>query len=741
MTGVKRFAALLLMLLMICSAAYAESAFTAGEYTASAAGRNGNVTVNAAFDSDAIIAIRINSVETETIGVSAMDAMAEQVLTNQSLGIDNIAGATISCEAFMAALADCVQQAGGDVEAMKAVPVDEAASEEELVTEADVIVVGAGGAGLTAAVTAAERGASVILLEKSGMVGGNTLCATMGINAAESAVQKAAGITATVEDFVAAQMNNEDARENLVRALCEKSGETIDWLSSLGVEFTTKKNSDFMLMATADGKTSETLINAIYKALTNTDVKLYMNTCAKLLVTDETGRVTGVQAVLENGEEIVFTGKAVILATGGFGQNQELLGQVRPDLATAITDEIAPTTGEGLLMAQALGAKTVNLDSIQLFPHVINGYGLLTPNNIPGGFHPDAIFVNQHAERFAAEGFEISAAILAQQEGMAYCIFTEDKMNDALRTIEAAGFVVSEDDAAGLAEKLGLDGAALAATLEAWNADCAAGADSLFGRTDNLNPITGKLYAYNFGVGAHYFMGGLLINENTQVLNEEEQPIEGLYAAGEVTGGFHGTFRVDGCGTADAFVFGRIAGEKTAEAALRENEADLNRFLSMLTEGKTDWAFAEEMIDEADLDLILAAGVNTASAINEQPWLINVVTNRGVIEELADTEDSKKAPLMILISVNNSNDMKILDAGLLCQNMQIAARALGYATKIETAPARIVRKDQTGKYAELFGIPQTMSARAALFIGYHEADALSGASMRKSVDEVVTYVK
>lgn len=565
MNFVKKIACLAMALVMIacCATAFA---FTAGTYSASAAGRNGDVTVTVTFDEGAITAIEIASQETQTIGGIAMDAMAATILNSQSLGVDAAAGATLSCDAMMAALCECVEQAGGDVDAMKAVPV-EAAAAQEIVTEADVIVVGAGGAGLTAAVTAAQNGASVILLEKSGMVGGNTLCATMGVNAAGSAVQEAAGVTVTVEDFVAAQLNNEDARENLVRALCEKSGETIDWLSGLGVAFEVGGNSDFMLMATADGKTSETLVNAVYAALQQTDVKLYMNTCANALVTDENGVVTGVKATLENGEEAVFTGKSVVLATGGFGQNRELLGQVRPDLATAITDEIAPTTGEGLVMAQAVGAATVNLDSIQLFPHVINGYGLLTPNNIPGGFHPDAIYVNNNAERFAAEGFEISSAILAQPDGMAYCIFTEDKMNDTLRTIEAAGFVVSADDAASLAEKLGLDGDALSATIAAWNADCAAGADSQFGRTDNLNPIEGKLYAYNFGVGAHYFMGGLLIDETTRVLDENEAPIAGLYAAGEVTGGFHGTYRVDGCGTADAFVFGRIAGETTAAAA------------------------------------------------------------------------------------------------------------------------------------------------------------------------------
>ena len=138
-------------------------------------------------------------------------------------------------------------------------------------------------------------------------------------------------------------------------------------------------------------------------------------------------------------------------------------------------------------------------------------------------------------------------------------------MNDTLKLLEARGFVKSGDTAEELAEAMGLDGAALTETVEQWNADCAAGADSMF---DNhkLQPLEGKFYGYRFGVGAHYMMGGLLINENTQVLNENEEPIQGLYAAGEVTGGFHGEVRIDGSGTGDAFTFGHLAGEKIAEA-------------------------------------------------------------------------------------------------------------------------------------------------------------------------------
>jgi len=542
-----------------------------GTYTATETGINGDVTLTVTFSDSEITDIQVESSETPTIGAAAMETLTETVLANQSLAIGTVSGATLSSTAYIAALTSCVEQAGGDLETLQNREIADSDSDEEAypVTEADVIVIGAGGAGLSAAKTADENGASVILIEKSSNIGGNTLCATMGINAAESQVQTDLGVTVTVEELIEAQMNNEDAIEELVTTFAVNSGETIDWLASLGVEFTTEGgNSDFMLMATADGKTSTTLINALNNSLDSTDITLYLNTAATSLVTDENGIVVGVVCEDADGNEVTFTGSSIVLCTGGFGQNSELLAEVRPDLANAITDEIAPTTGDGLLMAQELGANTVNLEDIQLFPHVIVGYGLLTPMNMPGGFNPDAIFVNENAEHFVAEAFEVSDAILEQPDGMAYCIFTEDNLNETLEGLMELGYIVSGETVEELAEKLGLDAEALQATIDQWNADCEAGADSQFGRESNLNKLEGTLYGYNFGVGAHYFMGGILINEYTQVVDTNGDAIEGLYAAGEVTGGFHGNYRIDGSGTADAFVFGRLAGKYAAANAM-----------------------------------------------------------------------------------------------------------------------------------------------------------------------------
>lgn len=563
------------LLLAGCSAGTASLFSKPGTYTATEKGRNGDVKVTATFSSSEVTKIDIDSQETETIGVPAMDTIKEKILNQQTLDVDTVAGATISSNALLTAMNDLVGQAGGDASKMtgKAAASSSAAS---YVTDADVIVVGAGGAGLTAALTAYEDGASVVLLEKSSTVGGNTLCAVSGINAAGSKVQETLGSAATTDEFKTVQMNNADAKENLVDTLVNTSGKVIDWLASLGVNFTMKKQDssqqakagdDLSLQATDKGTTTQTLINAIYNKVKESKVNLYLNMDVTTLLTDSSNTVTGVKATAEDGSTVSFNGKEVILATGGYGQSEELVSEYAPAMANATTDEIAPTTGEGLQMAMNLDAETVNLDALQKFPHVVTGYGMITPNNLPGGFTPSAIYVNNQGDRFTAEKFTADDAVLAQDKGEAFCIFPEEYLNDTMKTLYSSGYAVKADNVEDLAKQLGIDASELQKTVDQWNQDVDAGTDSKFGRTDNLVKLTGTLYAYKFGVGVHYCMGGVLINESSQVVKKDGSAIKGLYAAGEVTGGVHGTYRVDGTGVTDSFVFGYIAGHTAAKAA------------------------------------------------------------------------------------------------------------------------------------------------------------------------------
>ena len=541
-----------------------------GTYSASAAGRNGDVTLTATFSSDAIESIDVESSETPTIGAAAMDTLCQEVLDNQSLAVETVSGATLSCDAFLSALSDCVERAGGDVDALSTA-VEKAQVEYE--TQADVVIVGAGGAGLMAAITAANDGASVIVLEKSGVVGGNTLCASNGINAFDSDVQLAdpsyQAADTSFEGFEALQ-TNERSRKNLVDAFISNSAEAINFLSGLGVEFTVEISNDdrnssqnyYLLKSEADGTTTmTTIIAALDAAVKQAGIPVYTGVAANELVLDESGRVYGVRATGPDNQDLEFSCDSVVLTTGGFGKNKELIAEVAPAYANCITDEMAPTTGDGLIMAQEVGAQAVDLDQIQTFPSVIEGYGMSFP---AGGFMVDGtIYVNNSGERFCAEKFEVPTEILAQDKGEVYAIFDADNYDERMQGLASQGYVKEASTAEELGDELGFDGESLASTIEQWNADAATGTDSLFGR-ENTTTLDAPLYGYKFGVGAHYFMGGILIDETTRVLDENEQPIEGLYAAGEVTGGFHGTQRVDGSGTGDSIVFGMIAGHTVA---------------------------------------------------------------------------------------------------------------------------------------------------------------------------------
>ncbi len=432
---------------------------------------------------------------------------------------------------------------------------------KEYITEAEAVVVGAGGAGLTAALTLEENGASVILLEKSDHVGGNTLATFSGINSVEAAVQKEAGVTFTVEDMIARQMNNDAADRGLVEVFCEESGPTVDWLASHGADLRAVKNTYFVT-SDSDKNTAEELIGTVYDALKGTDAHIYTDMDVTALVTDTDNTVTGVRATDKEGRELIFNAPAVILTTGGFGENAALVRRIKPDLANSISGVIAPTTGEGLLMAEEAGADTVNLEEIQTFPHVVPGYGMITPKDLPKG----AIWVNANGKRFTSEFFGINHQILmGETDGVLYCIFNESAKNSVAEELDRRGLLITGRDAEDLAVKLGMDSEILETAVETWNAGCEAGEDE-FRRRNDLIPLEGALCAYRFGVGVHYCIGGLRIDQKARVLDKNGNPIKGLFAAGEVTGGLHGNKRLEGSGIAESFVFGRIAGRSAAQA-------------------------------------------------------------------------------------------------------------------------------------------------------------------------------
>ena len=307
----------------------------------------------------------------------------------------------------------------------------------------------------------------------------------------------------------------------------------------------------------------EYLVAAFSGVLKDMDIDVMLNTKATKLITTD-GAVTGVEA--ENASEnLVINAKAVILATGGFGANEEMYTQYRPDLLGTVTTNAPGATGDGIVMALAVGADLVDIEQIQLHPTVEQTTSMLITEGVRGD---GAILVNQSGERFINEMETrdvVSAAELEQEGCYAYVIFDQN-LRDGLKAIEKYvnnGLTVQADTIEELAEKLNINPETLAKTLADWNAAVASGKDEAFGRDTGMEHdlSVAPYYAIQIAPGIHHTMGGVKIDTEAHVINTDGEAIPGLFAAGEVTGGVHGGNRIGGNAVADIVVFGRIAAE------------------------------------------------------------------------------------------------------------------------------------------------------------------------------------
>ncbi|MFZ5969096.1 MAG: FAD-dependent oxidoreductase [Bacillota bacterium] len=434
------------------------------------------------------------------------------------------------------------------------------AQQESKDATADVLVIGGGGAGLVSAITAAENGANVILVEKMPAVGGNTIISATGITASDTKVHEEAGISYTVEDHFKQTIETGKgfADEKLVRVLVENSSDAIDWLLSLGLKLKVKSAEEPFWILPVEGHYGAQLVKA-YQAeagkYKNLDIRV--NTKATELVVEE-GKVVGAKVEGKDGEYVIKA-KSVILATGGLNNAPEMIAEYNPKYKGVHTEMTTPgPTGDGIRMAVAVGAQLRDMEYFQMRPLSANGHWykeIIVNEEGKGG-----ILVNQKAERFADETmkpWDLASEILKQEEGIAYIVFDTDVYNtkDGKKAFEQ-GKGVTADTIEELAGKLGIDPVKLKETVDAYNA----GQDA-FNRKTMGKVSVGPFYGVKTLPSSHYTMGGVAINENAQVLNEEGTVIEGLYAAGEIVGGLYGAGRVAGNNTLDDIVFGKIAGK------------------------------------------------------------------------------------------------------------------------------------------------------------------------------------
>jgi fumarate reductase flavoprotein subunit len=488
--------------------------------------------------------------------------------------VDTVAGATVSSAAMLEAVTKALESAGADIEALKSYVGNETETGDVEDLEYDVVVVGAGGAGMTAAIEVAEAGYSVIIVEKMPIIGGNTNRATGGMNAAETIYQEAAGVEDSKETFFADTMKGgyEKNDPELLQTMVDNAPSAVEWLNGLGANLVRISVSggatNPRVHTPEDGSpVGPVVVSTLKNKIDDLGVEILLNTTAEKLIEQE-GTVKGIEVVNADGATFNINTKAVIMATGGFGADNDLVAGFRPDLKGFSTTNHQGATGDGITMAQVVGAALTDIEEIQIHPTTEPGSGYMFTEGLRGD---GAILVNKEGVRFTHELLTrdvVSRNILAQTDGVAYLI-TNQAMRETNATLDGyikKGYAVEGDTIESLAENLGIDAETLEATLERYSAFVEADKDEDFERDIMKQTLSeGPYYAFSVTPGVHHTMGGLKINTKTEVIDTEGNTIPGLYAAGEVTGGIHGANRIGGNAVTDIIVFGRIAGQSVIE--------------------------------------------------------------------------------------------------------------------------------------------------------------------------------
>lgn len=604
--------------------------FTAGSYEASAEGYGGTLTIETTFTDNEIEGIEILEMnETTGIGDAAIENLSSEVLDNQSLPIEVVSGATLSSEAFINALEDTVLQADGDLEALQGTSDGEDQEAEAVEMETEILVIGGGGAGLSAAVSAAQEGAEVILIEKTGALGGNTVRAggpynavdperQQAIQAADAASMEAAHALTEVDpqndrhaelqeelraDLEAYEETDQsylfdslalhklqtyDGGDYLgdlefIETLVDDSLPTSEWMADNGVVWTddisTVPGGLWPRAHLPENAAGADYIRSAQETAEELGVEIILNSPAEELIVED-GVVVGIKGT-NDGAPLTIHAEAVIIATGGFAANIDM----RQDYDSSLIESL-PTTntpaamGDGITMSELVDAQLVGMEYIQSLPLGNPADGGL--NAWVGGSGVEYYYqINQDGVRFMAEDGRrdtMTQALLEQEDAMSYVISSADntiEINDDGETIWGdnidelveEGVIFRADSIEELAEQLDIDPDVLQDTHDTFNSYVEAGDDADFNRTLFGDPLeTPPFFASPRVPTVHHTMGGLRISLQSEVLNEDNEPVPGLYAAGEVTGGIHGANRLGGNALVDIHVFGRVAGETAAKA-------------------------------------------------------------------------------------------------------------------------------------------------------------------------------
>ncbi len=573
----------LLLGLLVLAGCQANDAIGSGMFEGTGDGKHGDIKVEVTVKDKQIDGIKVvKHSENEVLAEPVYDELQETIVETNSPEVDVVTGSTATSDGYIAAVKDAIKKSG--ITLVASSKKNKKEPKEEAEQSYDVVVVGSGGAGFSAAIEAKEAGKSVILIEKMPAVGGNTLISGAEMNVPNNWVQKKLGIKGDSPEIMAADTlkgGDNVGDPEMVKVMTDKALEAAEWLrDDIKVNFIEDQlfqfgGHSYKRALIPEGHTGAEVIKKFRKKAEELKIPIKLNTTATDLIQDKEGKVTGIKATNREDQLISYMAKdGVVLTTGGFGSNVEMRKKYNSKMDESYMSTVTEgSTGDGIVMAEKIGAGLTNMESIQTYPvcNIETGViSLLADTRFDG-----AILINQEGLRFVEELERrdvISNAILKQTGGYTYQLWNDD-INDISKTMEAhegeydelvkQKLIVKADTLEEAADFFDIDVKQLKATVEKVNQYAKDGEDKEFNHRGGLVSLEkGPYYIEKAAPSVHHTMGGLIINEKTEVLKEDGTVISGLYAAGELTGVIHGSNRLGGNAITDIIVFGRIAGQE-----------------------------------------------------------------------------------------------------------------------------------------------------------------------------------
>ena len=584
------------------SAQAGQQKFTPGTYTAEAEGIRSTVKLAVTFSEDAITDIEIlEQGESRNIADAALEQIPAEILDKQSLAVDVVSSVTFTSRAIINAVTDACEQAGGNMDLLKA-PIEETPQDEEVT--ADVVVVGMGLAGVTASMSALDQGATVVAVEKAGAAGGSSKYSGGFITGVGTEQQQAVGYDLDVDGYMDyfdsctdQSVKTDETDRDAVRAMIERSAGDIEFLEEHGIGITGPDGfgGDFLVWHYPDTRTSafdgdaggaDHIVAGMDYLDAQENFSIYYNTPATSILTDDSGAITGVLCERDDGSTLTVNAKSVVLSCGGWAASPELMERFCPDFPSEwvlpYTTAAMTDTGDGITMAEALGAAVYE-----------DGWWMdLAIGVDPGGYttyFPDTLngLIN-YANYFVVDGegtrvFNVNAlygprsiaiADAMERTGKIFSIFTAEGFENGIAFIEENGRVDDKniykaDTLEELAEKTGMDVENFTAQVARYNEMCANGVDEDMGQTTLIPIGEGPYYAVSVKTITMGTIGGLKTNDDNQVLSTDGTPIEGLYGAGElINGKYFNQVYVSGCAQLLCSDSGIVAGAAAADYAL-----------------------------------------------------------------------------------------------------------------------------------------------------------------------------